>query len=215
MNVLSPGSPEAYLREYQSLRSEIDSRTAVLPTLLTIELAALGAGLSVFDKFPDVTLALAVVSTFLWLVWLDQANQVRKIAAYIGVELAPKIRELAPGALRWEAFLRELEKGGKSATDLLGLPSAGDRAESWSPGDVAAVTTALFGWTTPTLVIAFGVSVFRTWEASDGFRVGFAVIVVALWLVAVAFHYRVRRSAALITNAILVADRRSAEKDRR
>jgi hypothetical protein len=79
------------LSEYDSLRSEINNRTTLAYTLISLELAAVGAGLSVITKLPDVLLGLAAVSCFLWLFWVDHAGAVYKLASYIALELAPKL----------------------------------------------------------------------------------------------------------------------------
>lgn len=193
----------AYLSEFERLRTEIDARTGVLPTLLTIELAALAGGISVAVQLPDVTLGFGLVANFLWLVWLDQANQVRKIAAYISIELAPRVRAIAPGALGWEHFLRCLEAGGNVADRALRLPEGEGGTVSWSPGDVAAATTLLFGLTPPALVVVYVTVTVWDFTAVDLPRLAGAAFVLAFWLVCVRFYRRVRGTAELVTRAIL------------
>jgi hypothetical protein len=109
------------LAEYERLRGEIDNRTQIANGLFALELTALAAGLASFDAFPDVAIGIAVASTCLWMLWTDQEVQVWKIAAYLEIELAPRLREVNPGALGWERFLRRLDKGGDDARQALRL----------------------------------------------------------------------------------------------
>jgi hypothetical protein len=103
---------EVDLKEFERLRDEIDSRTQMGYQLVTVQLAALGTGLSVYDKFPDVLLGLAAASTFLWLFWMDHVSQIHKAALYIGTCLAPRLRSgLDEGLLGWERFIRKLDRG--------------------------------------------------------------------------------------------------------
>lgn len=98
------------LAEFQKLRDEIMARTQLVNTLVGVELAALGAGISSFTTVPDVLIGLAAVSSFLWLLWLDHAEQVQKIAAYIALRLRPRLAVGADQVLRWETYMRQLDR---------------------------------------------------------------------------------------------------------
>jgi len=97
------------LSEYEQLRNEINNRTQLSAGSIALQLAALGAGLSVLKDFPDVVVALAMVSSFLWLLWIDHTSQIYKIAASIGLRLAPRLRERNLELLGWEHFMRTLD----------------------------------------------------------------------------------------------------------
>jgi hypothetical protein len=99
-------STEIALAEFQKLRDEVTSRNQLMTTLVVAELTALGTGISVFEAAPDVLLALAGVSCFLWLLWLDHAQQVHRIASYIELSLAPSLRKRCPDVLAWERYVR-------------------------------------------------------------------------------------------------------------
>ena len=86
-----PATRDVDLAEFQKLRDEIMARTQLVNTLVGVELAALGVGISSFTSIPDVLIGLAAVSSFLWLLWLDHAEQVQKIAAYIALRLRPRL----------------------------------------------------------------------------------------------------------------------------
>lgn len=98
------------LAEFQKLRDEIMARTQLVNTLVGVELAALGAGISSFTAVPDVLIGLAAVSSFLWLLWLDHAEQVQKIAAYIALRLRPRLAVGTDQVLRWETYMRQLDR---------------------------------------------------------------------------------------------------------
>lgn len=110
MTTPEPGDTrDVDLAEFQKLRDEIMARTQLVNTLVGVELAALGAGISAFTSVPDVLIGLAAVSSFLWLLWLDHAEQVQKIAAYIALRLRPRLAVGDEQVLRWETYLRQLD----------------------------------------------------------------------------------------------------------
>ena len=105
-----PATRDVDLAEFQKLRDEIMARTQLVHTLVGVELAALGAGISSFTSVPDVLIGLAAVSSFLWLLWLDHAEQVQKIAAYIALRLRPRLTVGSDQVLRWETYMRQLDR---------------------------------------------------------------------------------------------------------
>jgi hypothetical protein len=102
--------------EFDAARSEINLRTQLGVTIIGLDLGALGSGLSLVSKTPNIVVGLAAVSAYLWSLWLDQASQVWKLAAYIALRLQPRA---GPGVLEWEAFLRTLDEGGSTAQRLV------------------------------------------------------------------------------------------------
>lgn len=99
------------LEEFRQLRSEIGTRMTVSNQLVSYTVTALAAGLVVFDKYPDALLGLTLVPTCFWLLWLDHAAQIFKIACYIAIRLAPRLQCGQQGTLGWEHFLRRLDDG--------------------------------------------------------------------------------------------------------
>jgi hypothetical protein len=98
-----------YIAEYQAMREEINNRLALAHGLVIADLGALGAGISVARSFPFILIALAIVSTLLWLFWLGQVTQMNRIAAYIALELRPRLEEACQcSVLRWESYMRQL-----------------------------------------------------------------------------------------------------------
>ena len=105
-----PATRDVDLAEFQKLRDEIMARTQLVNTLVGVELAALGAGISSFTRVPDVLIGLAAVSSFLWLLWLDHAEQVQKVAAYIALRLRPRLAVGSDRVLGWETYMRQLDQ---------------------------------------------------------------------------------------------------------
>jgi hypothetical protein len=105
-----PATRDVDLAEFQKLRDEIMARTQLVNTLVGVELAAVGTGISSFTSIPDVLIGLAAVSSFLWLLWLDHAEQVQKIAAYIALRLRPRLTVGSDQVLRWETYMRQLDR---------------------------------------------------------------------------------------------------------
>jgi hypothetical protein len=143
--------------EAQCLRQEITTRITLMNALIALELAALGTGLTTISKPTYVLAALGAASSFLWLNWMDQSLYTYKIAAYLTVELAPRLSQLAQRpVLGWETFLRRIEANGEKSGQGLypgahgrgrHLKYAGRHAEWYVP--------LLFAVTPPLLVALY------------------------------------------------------------
>jgi hypothetical protein len=193
------------LTEFEKLRDEIDNRTDLSKDILLAELTALGAGLALVDKFSDILVGLAGVSTFLWLFWLDHTEQIYKIAAYIGVNLAPRLRGRHRGALQWEPFLRILDQGGRPAAIALGLDRKG--IELRKTRNIGLYVMLLFIATTPLLMIAYGWLVLSkpTTIGLDTVRYVVAILVWALWLYGFLQYVKFRVTIEVIDQALLAS----------
>jgi hypothetical protein len=187
------------LVEYDHLRQEINNRTTLAYGLIALQLAALGAGLSAFERLPEILLGLAVVSSFLWVFWMDHTGQIFKIAAYIGLRLAPRLRKASPGAFGWERFFRDLDAGA--------VPEWIDHAQDSSfpvhtTGSVHLYTGALFGAPPPIFLIAYLASGLHGSGGGEVLRwVGFVGALV-LWLAAMHRFVVYRRMIGVIGDMI-------------
>jgi hypothetical protein len=187
--------------EYEQMRQEIDSRTNLAYTLIALELAALGAGISVIDKVPEVLMGAAIVSSYLWLFWMDHAGQVYKIASYIALRLAPRARKTAPGALGWEAYLREIDAGGeRSQRALFGPEKVMRRRQLARSGSADWSTGLLFGGTPPLLLVAYGV--LEAHRGPNAIRLVALALIALLWLFTCGRFRAFRRNIQLISAAI-------------
>lgn len=197
------------LAEYGNLRQEINNRTTLAYALITLQLVTLGTGLSVAAKFPDIVAGLAAVSSFLWLFWVDHAGQVYKIAAYIAIELGPRLTEAAgQTVLGWEYFLRRLDGPEHSSRDALHLATADIgrvRIPASSTADKYAML--LFGGSPPVLLAGYTVEILRDHQRPIPLIVLTMTAVTALWLFSVWRFVRFRRMVASVSSAIIHRNR--------
>jgi hypothetical protein len=154
----------AAIAEFESLRQEIGIRITISYTLVTLELAALGTGLSLAGKTAQVLSGLAAISSLLWLYWIDNSAQQHRLGAYIALYLGPRMSEIeGHPALGWEKFLRKLMTGGPAAEEALFIrqsASASTVMRSHSSPDW--YTSVLFGGSTPLLTLLFIVTGIRS-----------------------------------------------------
>lgn len=198
----------ADLREYDTLRQEINNRTTISYTLVALDLAALGGGLSVVDKSKAILAALAAISTLLWLYWTDHAAQVQRIAAYIAINLAPKISAIeGQTVLQWEVFLRQLTTGGESAHKaLFGQERTVSEFKLRPIVSSDWYTTLLFGGSPP-LLLALYIAANIKANTLTAIEVGIACAVgMGLWVYGLISYLRLKRAVPIIAKAILLAN---------
>src|SRR5258708_388095 len=106
------------LNEFQGNRAEINNRTGISNKLVLAQTAILGLAISLLsilsklvDKTPSVYLSyillgISIFCSFLFHFWLEHAQQIYKLGAYIGKELAPRLRRQSGNnnVLGWEEF---------------------------------------------------------------------------------------------------------------
>lgn len=143
--------------EAQCLRQEITTRITLMNAVIALEAAALGAGLSFISKPSYILAALAASSSFLWLLWMDQSIYTYKIAAYLAVELAPRLSQLAQRpVLGWERFLRCLEANSEiSRRALYPDPDIDGRPLRFSGRHAEWYVPLLFAVTSPLLLFLY------------------------------------------------------------
>jgi hypothetical protein len=194
------------LAEYDTMRSEINNRTTLAYALISLELAAVGAGVSVLGKLPDVLLGLAAVSSFLWLFWVDHAGAVYKLASYIALELAPKLSTAAgEPMLGWEYFLRRLNKDRDTARAALYGSGATDQpAYIQSTTAADRYTMLLFGGSAPLFIVGYLVTILGEDHHRSALVIWLsAAAVTVLWLFALSRFLGFRRTVENIGAAIL------------
>lgn len=189
--------------ELQALRQEIASHFTLSTTLMALELAAFGSSLSLVDKSTYILPVLAVISSFLWLLWIDHSTQILKIAAYISIDLAPRMSQcLGRPVLGWEIFLRRINSGDeRSATALYGV-SPPPRTTIVRPLRSESYTPLLYGVAPPLLYTLY---------ASANLRGGTATSMVwlicaaggTLWAFTISRFVDFVRNAKIIDQAIL------------
>ncbi|MFC6881389.1 MULTISPECIES: hypothetical protein [Actinomadura] len=194
---------EVEVAELQSLRQEITTRIGLMNAIVALELAAVGTGLTVLHESTHVLAGLAAISSFLWLLWMDQCLSSYKIAAYLSVELAPRLRALTGHrVLGWENFLRRVEAGRATSARTLFGPSA--------PRARGLIRTIRSDWYVPLLFGAAppGLLLLYAMTAHDH-RLGVAptavgcVLAGGMWAIAFVRFWIFIRSTKILDRAIL------------
>lgn len=144
------------LVDYQRVRDEIDNRTKLSSQLLNYHLLIVGAIISAYDKLPhEIAVVGAFTSNVFWLMWLDHTSQIYKLAAYIELRIAPRLRRGHPNAMSWERFMRNLDEGGATASyALFGERKGGDLDIPKTEG-IAKYIYMLFGGVSLLLLAVF------------------------------------------------------------
>ncbi|MFJ5548171.1 hypothetical protein [Streptomyces sp. NPDC093225] len=205
----APPTPEEIdVTEFQNLRQEINNRTNLAYALITLQLAALGTGLSVMTRLPDVLLGLAAASSFLWLFWVDHAGQVYKIAGYIALELSPQLSaDVRRPVLRWEHFLRRVDAGGGTTLRALygtDAPQGRVYVQSSTAADVYAML--LFGCTPPLMICGYVVVMLVGGERTPVLVVVPAAAATGLWIYTVTRFRGFRKTVSTIGTAIRASE---------
>ncbi|MFD7976320.1 hypothetical protein [Streptomyces sp. NPDC059071] len=205
----APPTPEEIdITEFQNLRAEINNRTNLAYALITLQLAALGTGLSLMTRLPDVLLGLAAASSFLWLFWVDHAGQVYKIASYIALELSPQLTAgVSRPVLRWEHFLRRIDAGGGTTVRALyGASAPQGRVYVQSSTAADMYSMLLFGCTPVLMICGYVVVMLVGRERPVVLVVVPAVAATGLWVYTVTRFRGFRKMVSTIGTAIRASD---------
>ena len=196
------------LAEFDKLRQEIDNRTTLGSQVVALELTAVGAAVAVAAAVPDALLGLAAVTCCLWLLWLDHAVQVYKIASYIGVQLAPRVSQnVGRPVLRWESYLRTLDAGDLASWRAL-FPSGSHDQRDDSPvtetRSVASYVTLLFGGIPVVAISIYVVLVSKRFGAEgEIIRYVSVALVAVLWIASLIRYRQFQAAAGHIVDALL------------
>jgi hypothetical protein len=191
------------LEEFKQLREEINNRTKLSNELFSYSIAALGVGFAIFKEYPDALLGLSVVITLFWLLWLDHLAQVFKIASYIALHLAPRLRFDDKDALEWEHFRRRIDADSALMTQagakMITIP------KTKSTIGYAAV---LFCGSAPLMMLLYWFEQMRghAVDAAYWIRVFAIACAAAIWLFAI---YRARKMVSMMKSidAAILASR--------
>lgn len=144
------------ITDYERARDEIDNRTTLSSQLLNYNLIIVGVVISAFDKIPLEVMAVAsCISSLFWLMWIDHTSQIYKLAAYLELVLADRVRSRHPGAFGWERFLRELDSGGDRARGVLHLESRESPVRVLNTASISRYVSFLFGGSSAALLLIF------------------------------------------------------------
>jgi hypothetical protein len=203
---------EIDLVDYERARDEIDKRTALSAQLLNFHVVIIAAVLSGFDKLPQESLiAVTCVASVFWLMWIDHTAQIYKLAAYIDLVVASRLRALFPGAMGWEHFMRQLDGGPHMAAVALFGPGAKHQVDM--PKTIGVTHYVLFLFLGSALAFAALYS-YHFWNAAkapvwppywsmDAKHTVILVIAALLLAYAIAAYRKLLRTTRVINMAIL------------
>ncbi|HVR10782.1 MAG TPA: hypothetical protein VMW75_22250 [Thermoanaerobaculia bacterium] len=211
-------APQAVdLTEFECLRKEIDNRTQIGHNIILAQVAMFGAGISLFDKLPDVLVGLAFVPSLLWLLWLDNTLQVFKLGTYIATVLAPRLSSHNVEVLGWERFRRLIDSGESPAVKSLfaNSPSHTRRAKRVTlprerTRQVAFYTMPLFAGCPLVLMALYPILPLAGQADHVQIRLAGLAMAFCLWVFASVKYWRFERSVSILDYAI--AGRARAEE---
>lgn len=194
--------------EAQCLRQEITTRITLMNAVIGLELAALSTGLTIISKPTYVLAGLGAASSFLWLLWMDLSLYTYKIAAYLAVELAPRLSGLVKRpVLGWETFLRRIEANGERSGQALYPGAAGDGRQLVYCGRHAErYVPLLFGGAPPLLLVLYVI------DSHDGLArmLPACLLTGLLWMYTVIRFCLLMRDIKVFNHAITEAEARTA-----
>ncbi len=198
----------AEIAEFEGLRQEINNRITISFTLIALELAALGVGLSLVTRITQALVGLAAVSSILWLYWIDNSLQLQRLGLYIAISLGPRMSAIeGRPVLGWEIFFRKLHKGGRAADQLLfGTELAPDDKGVGlrAAGSADWYTMVLFGGSAPLLSSLYIGASFKSSTGDDALVWVAAVAVLLVWAYAVSrlvnFKRTIRKYSVAMTS---------------
>lgn len=191
-----------HVAEYQALRQEVNNRQTISNALIAADLTAFGVGVSAEHQNVAVLIALAVVSSLIWLFWLTQTLQIYRIAAYVALELRPRLVGLCRSEiLGWETYVRLLTSSQRTAA--LALFKSESRSNPSITRNVDGVyVSMLLGGATPLILAAIAIANYHhkgndlVWQAAVG-------VSLLLWLYAVVKAVAIMRTTSAISKRII------------
>jgi hypothetical protein len=195
--------------EVHGLRQEITTRISLMNALIALDLAAVGTGLTISGHWVHVLAGLAAISSFLWLLWIDQSISTYKLAAYLAIEMAPKLSELTGRqVLGWEYFLRRVEAGGAQSARALYGNQAPAQAHTTRTVRADWYVPLLFGCTPPLLLTLYVIVGVREHVGTLPIALS-GPLCALLWIFTVARFTDFVRNTNVLDRAILAAGDRN------
>lgn len=184
--------------EFITLRAESQFHQVNASAIFALNVTGVGIGVAVSSNESVALPLIALLSSVLWLRYLDHVVAVFRVAAYVACWLRPRLCEKLddPKVLVWEEFLRSSDDPPKKSqgdrwplTKRPGLPHT-PRKDSRRGIDIASLAFAVPALT---MILLYGYHLWST--PATGIRlvvlIGLAALVFLFWLFAV---YRVWRS---------------------
>jgi hypothetical protein len=210
------------LNELQGNREEINNRTGISTKLVLGQTTILGLSislLSTLDKLgdkalgvylPDILLGVSIFCSFLFHFWLEQTQQIYKLGAYNGKELAGRLRQQSGNnkVLGWEAFSKIFDKGGASANRMLFGEHQLTNQDSVPPTrNIIGIVGILMGGVPALFAFVAFLFIGLKWaDASSWLRITeicVGVVAVALWVYAMLEYRLVCHKRKLLDKAVI------------
>lgn len=149
-------SSDIHKAEYEQLSQEGRLHHSTASTIVSLEIAALGVGIPAASSYPYVLLALSVVTSLLWLRYLDHILGIFRVAAYVALVLRPVLSSIVDEqVLQWEQFLRQFRSGTFKVTKADGTTYFLQPEKFREPTLGVTYTSVLFGAAPPVLIVSF------------------------------------------------------------
>lgn len=101
------------LAEYQALRTELMTHFAFANALVGLQVAAIGVSATVLDAGSVLIAGFALLTTVIWVSYLDHIASIYRIALYIGTILRDQIEgSVGQPVMQWESWFRRLRSVG-------------------------------------------------------------------------------------------------------
>lgn len=153
--------------------------------------------------YPPIMIALGVISTLLWLFWLTQTMQVYRIAAYISLELRPRLIDIYQmRLLEWESYVRRFTANRESAAQVLYRGRRDMRAPRIFRNRDGVYISLLFGGGTPLLLTATAITRFHFDTSALALKIAAAASLI-LWICALSSAISVMRTTQVISRIIV------------
>jgi hypothetical protein len=211
------GLEEIDLAEFSRCRDEIDSQTELSARMILAEIALLAAGAALIEKSHyDALLALAALSSLLWVFWAGHTLAISKLGGYIACRLAPRLRRLTgERVLAWEEYSRITHVGGPKTYLIPYSQPKATSPPSFFHKSISLFVSFWFGAMTPVLLLIYGVIAIKqrghtnhliAWNLCDlgsDIRILAIIFVVLIWIAALQRFRSAKKSWDLITEDIL------------
>jgi hypothetical protein len=194
-----------HVAEYQALRQEVNNRQTISNALIAADLTAFGVGVSATHQYTGVVVALAVVSSLIWLFWLMQTMQIYRIAAYVALELRPRLVSLCRSdLLGWESYVRRLTQDRNTAAMALFNRPYEKGMKRIARNVDGVYVSMLLGGATPLILAAIALADYHQKGSELLWRIAF-VSSLLLWAYALYKAVTVMRSTRIISRRIIDA----------
>jgi hypothetical protein len=182
---------------------KVNNRQTLSNALIAADLTAFGVGVSAARQDPVILVALAVLSSLLWLFWLVQTLQIYRIAAYVALELRLRLVELCGcSVLDWEAYVRRLTFSRQTAAMAIYKNRDPKAVPNISRNIDGVYISLLLGGATPLILAGTAIAAFHHNAKALSWKIEVGASLV-LWLYAILKAISVMRTTRSMSRKII------------